>query len=198
MNYINLDFCIIENPLDKNKRPIIFVTRNGRQYLDETVINEDDYEKAIFAIQDIGYVESDILTFESSQDPDFPNINPNDIKKILEEKGMKYSVELEETMKSEFELFNINGAKQFIGNLAELNEEKKNYITTEQMFSFNKKSRYKIPEIGEKLIPVLYALSDWSKEYVTYSKEDGMSDVDFLRQAFIKDKYKYYRDYPSV
>lgn len=57
---------------------------------------------------------------------------------------------------------------------------------------------YSLTEIGEKLIPVLYALSDWSKEYVTYSKEDGMSDVDFLRHAFIKDKYKYYRDYPSV
>lgn len=154
MNYINLDFCIIENPLDKNKKPIIFVTRKGRQYLDETVINEEDYEKAIFAIQDIGYVESDILTFESSQDPDFPNIAPNDIKKMLEEKGMNYSVELEETMKSEFDLFNINGAKQFIDNLAaesETNEERRNYISTEQMFLFNKKSRYKIPEIGEKL-----------------------------------------------
>jgi hypothetical protein len=154
MNYINLDFCIIENPLDKNKRPIIFVTRKGRQYLDETVINEDDYEKAIFAIQDIGYVESDILTFESSQDPDFPSVALNDIKKMLEEKGMKYSLELEETMKSEFELFNINGAKQFINNLStesEANKEKKNYITPEQMFLYNKKSRYKIPEIGEKL-----------------------------------------------
>lgn len=57
---------------------------------------------------------------------------------------------------------------------------------------------YSLTEIGEKLIPVLYALSDWSKEYVAYFKEDGISDVDFLREAFIKDKYKYYRDYPSI
>ena len=117
MNYINLDFCIIENPLDKNKRPIIFVTRKGRQYLDETVINEDDYEKAIYIIQNIGYVESDILTFEFSQDPDFPHIDVGSIKKVLEEEGMNYSQELEETMKSEFELFNLNGAQQFIKNL---------------------------------------------------------------------------------
>jgi DNA-binding HxlR family transcriptional regulator len=57
---------------------------------------------------------------------------------------------------------------------------------------------YSLTEIGEKLIPVLYALSDWSKEYVAYFKEDGISDVDFLREAFIKDKYKYYKDYPSI
>lgn len=57
---------------------------------------------------------------------------------------------------------------------------------------------YSLTEIGEKLIPVLDAMSDWSKEYVACSKEDGMSDVEFLRAAFIKDKYKYYRNYPSI
>lgn len=158
MNYINLDFCIIENPLDKNKKPIIFVTRKGRQYLDETVINEDDYEKAIFAIQNIGYVESDILTFESSQDPEFPNIQVGDIKKILEEKGMKYSQELEETMKSEFELFNLNGAKQLIENLAnEVDYKKREHsLSPEFFFTLQKNSIYKIPEIGEKLTLYFY------------------------------------------
>lgn len=55
---------------------------------------------------------------------------------------------------------------------------------------------YSLTEIGEKLIPVLYALSDWSKEYVTYFKGEGVSDADFLRGTFMKDKYKDYRDYP--
>lgn len=157
MNYIDLDFCIIENPLDRNKRPIIFVTRKGRQYLDETVINEDDYEKAIFAIQDIGYVESDILTFESSQDPDFPNVAIGDIKKILEEKGMRYSTELEQIMKSEFELFNLTGAKQFIKNLSEEEEGYKNDKPgVRSTFSFQRNGIYKIPEIGEKITLYFY------------------------------------------
>jgi len=154
MNYINLDFCIIENPLDKTKRPIIFVTRKGRQYLDETVINEDDYEKAIFAIQNIGYVESDILTFEFSQDPDFPRIEVPDIKNILEKKGMRYSQELEETIKGELEILNLNGTKQLLQDIAakaDYKEESKRNIL--QAFKIGK---CKIPEIGEKLSLYFY------------------------------------------
>jgi len=156
MNYINLDFCIIENPLDKNKRPIIFVTRKGRQHLDETVIIEDDYERAIFAIQDIGYVESDILTFESSQDPDFPKIAIDEIKKVLEEKGMRYSTELELTMKSEFELFNLSGAKQFIKKLSDDESHKKEFFIQNPSPSFKKTGKYKMPEIGERVTLYFY------------------------------------------
>jgi hypothetical protein len=145
MDYINLDFCIIENPLDKNKKPIIFVTRKGVQYLDETVTQEEDYEKAIYAIQDIGYVESDTLTFEFSQDPDFPNITTQRIKEVLEKKGMKYSRELEKNMRSEFELYDSNAAKKYIQGLPH-----------DVLSVINKKSTYKIPEIGEKLTLYFY------------------------------------------
>jgi hypothetical protein len=156
MNYINLDFCIIENPLDKNKKPIIFVTRKGRQYLDETVIDEDDYEKAIYAIQNIGYIESDILTFEFSQDPEFPNIATEEIKKILEEKGMNYSLELEKTIKDEFELFNLKEAKQIIKKLAEDETSLQNVLKPKTIDSFIKPNVYKIPEIGERLTLYFY------------------------------------------
>ena len=161
MNYINLDFCIIENPLDKTKKPIIFVTRKGKQYLDETVVDEDDYEKAIYAIQNIGYAESDTLTFESIQDPGFPNFAVGEIKKVLEEKGMNYSLELEENIKNEFELFNLNGAKQFVKSLSEEKEYiEKQKSTPEKLSSFVKKPTYKMPEIGEKLTLYFYLFID--------------------------------------
>jgi len=152
MDYINLDFCIIENPLDKNKRPIIFVTRKGRQYLDETIIDEDDYEKAIYIIKNIGYIESDILTFEFSQDPGFPSIEIKDIKKTLENEGMKYSEELEKTIKTEFELFNLRGAKQLLQDL----NSAQPILTPEILFTQKKGNSYKIPEIGEKLTLYFY------------------------------------------
>lgn len=150
MNYINLDFCVIENPLDKNKRPIIFVTRKGKQYLDETIVNEDDYEKAIYTIQNIGYVESDILTFEFSQDPEFPTIALDEIKKILEDNGMRYSNELEETIKNEFELFNIDDAKKFVEKISN------NYSTPKKNSYCYKKNFHRIPEIGERITLYFY------------------------------------------
>ena len=150
---INLDFCIIENPLDKNKKPIIFVTRQGSQYLDETVVGEEDYEKAIYTIQNMGYVESDILTFESLQDPDFPVIAINDIKKSLEEKGMRYSQQLEEKIKEELELLNIGEAKQMVKDIA---KKRSNIISPGVFSTIKKTSKYKIPEIGEKLTLYFY------------------------------------------
>ena len=154
MDFINLDFCIIENPLDKNKKPIIFVTRKGKKYLDETVIHEDDYEKAIYTIQNIGYIESDMLTFEFSQDPDFKNITLENIKETLEKSGMRYSEKLEKTMQSEFEVFNLRGAKNFIQNLS------KEKIIADgcevPMGFFEKPLTYKIPEIGQKLTLCFY------------------------------------------
>ena len=150
MSYIDLDFCIIENPLDKSKRPIIFVTRKGWQHLDETVISEDDYEKAIFAIQDLGYVESDTLTFESSQDPDFPSIDVMQIKKVLENSGMRYSSDLEFTLKQEFESYSLSMSNSVLNNYPKSNLVKSAFLSPYT------KGKYKIPEIGERLTLYFY------------------------------------------
>ena len=158
MNYINLDFCIIENPLDKNKKPIIFVTRKGVQRLDETVVKESDYERAIYAIQNIGYVESDTLTFESSQESGHPNIAVDEIKKILEGKGMEYSQQLEKSIKNELDMFNLMGAKQLIKDLGEESGHRKNKksLNSKAIISLQKNSVYKIPEVGEKITLFFY------------------------------------------
>lgn len=199
MEYINLDFCIIENPLDRNKKPIIFVTRKGRQYLDETIIDEDDYEKAIYAIQNIGYVESDILTFEFSQDPDFPNITIDSIKKVLEDKGMNYSEELEETMKVEFELFNLKGAKEYLKVLSGESEQKKQRMSfnSEKMFSFKKNSLFKIPEIGQKLTLYFYLFTECKfngdKCYLNLNGDFTSNESNDLRNFIIPFKCDFIR-----
>lgn len=153
MNLINLDFCILNNPLNENKSPIIFVTRTGENHLDASIIDEDDYEKAISAIQRIGYIESDILTFEFSQDPDYPTINQEKIVEILENQGMKYNKDLEKNLKIEFEeLRNKNGNKptENIGK-----QDKVEGFDIERFFRKNQ-SIFKIPEVGEKISLYFY------------------------------------------
>ncbi|MGZ4865509.1 MAG: winged helix-turn-helix transcriptional regulator [Halobacteriota archaeon] len=52
---------------------------------------------------------------------------------------------------------------------------------------------YSLTEIGEKLIPVLSALIDWSQDYIECQKEEGISDIDFIKNSFLPDKYKAYQ-----
>ena len=52
---------------------------------------------------------------------------------------------------------------------------------------------YSLTDIGAKLIPVLSALIDWSQAYIESQKEAGISDVDFIKNSFLSDKYKAYQ-----
>lgn len=146
MSLINLDFCIIKNPLNEEKSPIIFVTRQGKTELDVSIINDEDYEKAIHTIQKLGYVESDILTFEFSQDPDFPIINQDSIKKTLESHGMKYSKKLEKKLQTEF----LNFKKE------EDKYKKSENSLGIQRFFVKSHSKFRVPEVGEKISLYFY------------------------------------------
>lgn len=52
---------------------------------------------------------------------------------------------------------------------------------------------YSLTDIGAKLIPVLSALIDWSQDYIECQKEGGISDIDFIKNSFVPDKYKAYQ-----
>lgn len=54
---------------------------------------------------------------------------------------------------------------------------------------------YSLTEIGEKLIHVFEVMIEWSKEYVKTQKEEGMSNIDFIEQTMLPDKYKAYQDH---
>ena len=147
---INLDFCILKNPLNNNETPIVFVTRNGREQLDATIIDDDEYEKAIFALQNFGYIESDFLTFQFSQDPDFPIIEQEKIKEILQEQGMSYNEELEKNLIDEFnQQLKIKDTQDLIKILNERKENQQSVVLTNYLL--NNTSIYKVPEVGEKI-----------------------------------------------
>ncbi|MGZ4891368.1 MAG: winged helix-turn-helix transcriptional regulator [Halobacteriota archaeon] len=57
---------------------------------------------------------------------------------------------------------------------------------------------YSLTEIGAKLIPVLSALIDWSQDYIECQKEEGISDIDFIKNSFLPDKYKACRRGPLI
>lgn len=52
---------------------------------------------------------------------------------------------------------------------------------------------YSLTDIGEKLINSLESMVEWSKEYVKIQKEGEMSDIDFIQQSFLLDKYRAYK-----
>ena len=149
---INLDFCVLENPINNDNNPIIFVTRQNKSYLDPTIIQEDEYEKAIYAIQELGYIESDILTFEFSQDPDFPIIGSKSIIKELKKRGMKYNEKLELSLIDDFDEIRGNNTANVLQSLQDNINNKdllKEYVK-------KKKSIFKIPKVGEKISLYFY------------------------------------------
>jgi DNA-binding HxlR family transcriptional regulator len=52
---------------------------------------------------------------------------------------------------------------------------------------------YSLTDIGAKLIPILSALIDWSQDYIECQKEEGTSDLEFIGDSFLWDKYKAYK-----
>lgn len=146
MKAVSLDFCIIDHPLNVHKNPIIFITRKGEEHLDVSVMNEGDYDKAIFIIQKFGYIESDVLTFEFAGEPNFPIITPQNIKKELEKVGMKYNKRLENNLLEEFKILKTK-------NIDAILQDNANPSTK---FYKKNSSIYKVPEVGEKLTLYFY------------------------------------------
>jgi len=149
MNKIKLDFCILNNPVDESKPPIIFITGRDKNFLDINVIDYEDYENAIFLIQEFGYIETDILTFEFSQDPDYPYITKKNIIKILEENGMKYNYDFEKFLKQDFDKIKNN---LLYYSYSKQEKQKK----TPYDYFFNNTHKFYIPDIGERITLYFY------------------------------------------
>lgn len=152
---INLDFCVLDNPLTKGEMPIIFVTRKGKNFLDASITQEEDYEKAIYTMQDLGYIESDILTFEFLKNTDFPHIQQKKIIEILKNKGMNYNEILEKNLINDFNYLKSNKeTHELIQGLYE-SVKKKEQQTIAKILS-KEYSEYRIPNVGEKISLYFY------------------------------------------
>lgn len=185
MEKIKLDFCILNHPFDDKKAPIIFVTRNNKDILDETVMDDEEYEKAIFAIQELGYVQSDALTFISSEDPDFPVMDIKTLRRRLEKIGMQYNENLEVSIKNTFEMLKHTSTDVVTEN--QISEEIPwPYIPSSYFRSLNKpKSR--VPDFGERITFYFYLFVEAkfisrSKLFVSFSGDIESKERNNRRQ----------------
>ena len=62
---LNIDFCIIKNPLEVSGDNLsIFVTKSGLQHLDESTKDEEGYKVIVDTLKEVGYLEIDNFRFE--------------------------------------------------------------------------------------------------------------------------------------
>jgi len=188
MEIKKLDFCVLDNPLNVNKGVLIFVTRKGEKHLDTTIIQEDEYEKAISVMQNLGYVESDILTFEFSQDPDFQNITKDELVDVLKGNGMSYSKEFEDNLIREFEFVKQSETNNVLQSL---------YDNVESNLQISKRGKIKIPDIGEKVSLYFYlfleckfkgdsCLLNFNGDFYSYEENDTRNFIKIMKCDFIR------------
>ena len=139
------DFCIIDSPFIEEEH-ILFITKTGKPYLDRTVINDNSYGKIVKRIEKLGYVESDILTFELPVNYTKEKKDKKELKDMLLKIGLTYNKKLENNIYKDFELL-----------MKQSTESTGDPITFKGLFNYSSykdvshKPENKIPEIGEKI-----------------------------------------------
>jgi len=165
----NIDFCIIKKPYEGAVDFIVFLTRRGEKIMDISLLQEAEYSAIEKNMTDLGFFAmQEGLSFEITNKVLGGKYTMKKIKKLLESKGMKYSLILEKGISQEFETLKIE-AKVHIQKamklydkesimLSEAEEFEKltnlssNFFPTEYYPSFaNRKSINEPPKIGEKV-----------------------------------------------
>jgi len=141
----NFDFCIINNPF-KDDEYILFVTKKGKTYLDRTIINDNNYNKVTEFIEGLGYIESEILTFEFPTNSNKLRPKSTEIKDILLEKGMSYNKKLEKNIYRDFNIL-MEQSREPMTNLLSLHGLYNNNDYPIEAI----KPKKNVPAIGEKI-----------------------------------------------
>lgn len=138
MNFkINLEFCLIPSPYNNELKNLIFVSRPGNNFIDDSLCREEDYGIIKYVLSQFGYQEIDFCTFESSSNS---NISPIDVKNKLASMGLKYNKVLEFNIMSEL--------KSFHTDLIHTTSSNDNiYFST----TSDNLIKSKIPNVGEKI-----------------------------------------------
>jgi signal recognition particle subunit SEC65 len=166
---LKLNFCIIPNPFSNGSRNMIFISKSGRGKKSIELSENDEYKDIKDVIEKFGYTETAPLQFESSNNS-IEESSQNEIKKLLEEFGLKYSRKLEvdiikelSNLKAEADklahknIESVNGITDFsydIDDLPELTIETKNKLieSKKELFKF----KFREPEVGEKVTLYFY------------------------------------------
>ena len=153
-----LDFCIMQDPINRKGTPIVFFTKAGKTFLDESVIKSLDYENVISIMKNFGYVESDVLTFEFSRDPDYDRVDKKELLLFLEEEGFNYNYRLEKGLAEDFEKAKnilLQKAKLSGIDTSDISLYLKSPMEPEDYFK-KTSTLYEIPKVGGKITLYFY------------------------------------------
>ena len=142
---INLDFCIIPSPYNNGIKNLIFVSYEGTNKIDENLCFEEEYELVRYLMGKYDYVEIDTCVYESSNNK---FLNVEELKKKLSKAGMKYSKPFEFQMVKELDSFHTDLANN--KGFTSIHENNNVYFSTTTP-TIIKKTKFKIPEVGEKI-----------------------------------------------
>jgi len=154
------DFCLISNPYNKNGKNIIFITSRGLDYIDETIISDENYIKTKSFLQNNNFSEIEFCSFESNEDA-FMLKNSDEIISKLEDRGLKYSKSLEMKITHEMEEMHKHDMESRKLFPEVFHTSQHNHPSTAVFNEFQKPNnppKYKVPEVGEKINLYFYLL----------------------------------------
>lgn len=100
MSKINLGYCIIVNPFSEEKETMIFVSKQDSPSLNTEIFEQPAYNAACLLLKKIGFVQTEILTFENVQGT---KVDVDFVKSQLEFHGMTYNKNLEASICKELQ-----------------------------------------------------------------------------------------------
>ena len=132
---LNIDFCIIKNPLENsNNNLLIFITNKGSISLDDSTKKDDGYKIVVNALKEMGYLETDSLRFEYIQNENKEDSDRETLFNLLREVGANYSEGLEEVIVENFETLKNGLDLEFINNLIKQSNDEEFDSTIDEAF----------------------------------------------------------------
>lgn len=168
---INIDFCIIKNPLENSKNNLlVFITKAGLMHLDESIKDEEGYKVVVNTLKEVGYLETDNFRFEYIKNISTEDSSEKDLKKLLQKAGASYSKGLEEAINEDFETIKSKLDINLINDLLNQSEENTFASTIDEAFyklqteeavkSKDEDPDFKLPKLREKIDLNMYLFVD--------------------------------------
>lgn len=180
---LDLDFCIIYNPIFENDSYIIYFTRRDESVLDYSLREEESYDELLNFMRTLGYMEVDYLTFDFIGDRnDQEKLEMEDIMARLIEKGVRYNIRFEDVIKETLETLRDDLDSDYDDLVFNPGPNRKREIIPTR--------KYTLPEVGNRLNIYFYLFLEchflnntegFLKVTGDFESKENTSDRNFLR-----------------
>lgn len=180
---LDLDFCIIYNPIFENDSYIIYFTRRDESVLDYSLREEENYDELLNFMRTLGYMEVDYLTFDFIGDRnDQEKLEMEDIMARLIEKGVRYNIRFEDVIKETLETLKDDLDSDYHDLLFNPGPARKKETIPSR--------KYTLPEIGNRLNIYFYLFLEchflnnsegFLKVTGDFESKENTNDRNFLR-----------------